>query len=166
LDTAAIVREIVAHYTLPVKGVHGVVHWARVLENGRRLVAATGVKIEIITLFSLFHDSRRENEHDDPGHGLRGANYARSMRGRLIDLSDPDFELLFQACRLHTDGLTDGDLILQACWDADRLDLGRVGISPDPEQLCTNAARDLIPWADGRATREFEPDIVAGIWGL
>jgi uncharacterized protein len=27
------------------------------------------------------------------------------------------------------------------CWDADRLDLGRVGIRPDPARLCNEAAR-------------------------
>jgi len=30
---------------------------------------------------------------------------------------------------------------VQTCWDADRLDLGRVGKKPDPLRLCTAAAR-------------------------
>ncbi len=33
------------------------------------------------------------------------------------------------------------DPALRACWDADRLDLWRVGIDPDPERLCTAPAR-------------------------
>jgi uncharacterized protein len=37
---------------------------------------------------------------------------------------DDRFDLLYTACDLHTDGLTDGDVTIQACWDADRLDLG------------------------------------------
>jgi uncharacterized protein len=166
LNTSAIIHEILEDYALPVRGFHGVVHWARVLENGQRLAAATGANLEVVTLFALFHDSRRVNEHSDFGHGHRGARYARSLRGKLIHLDDADFELLFEACRLHTDGLTDGDITLQTCWDADRLDLGRVGITPDPDQLCTEAARGLIDWAHGRASLGYEPDLVGDIWGL
>ncbi len=165
-NTEAIIREILENYTLPVRGDHGVAHWARVLENGRRLAAVTGAKIEVVTLFALFHDSRRVNEYTDFGHGHRGAIYARSLRGKLVHLDDTNFELLFEACRLHTDGLTDGDITLQTCWDADRLDLGRVGIAPEPDLLCTDAARGLLDWAHARASLGHEPDFVAGDWRL
>ncbi len=67
---------------------------------------------------------------------------------------------------MHTDGLTDGDVTLQTCWDADRLDLGRVGITPDADLLCTDAARALIDWADARATSGYQPDFVANDWRL
>jgi uncharacterized protein len=160
------IHEILEDYALPIRGYHGVVHWARVLENGRRLAAATGAKIEVVTLFALFHDSRRVNEDTDFGHGHRGAQYARSLRGTLVHLDDADFELLFEACRLHTDGLTHGDITLQACWDADRLDLGRVGIAPEPDLLCTDAARELLDWAHERAVLRYEPAFVADEWGL
>ena len=166
LATIPILQEILDRYTLPVRGYHGVVHWARVLENGLRLAALTGANIEVVTLFALFHDSRRINEHTDTGHGHRGARYARSLRGKLVHLNDVDFELLFDACSLHTDGLTEGDVTLQTCWDADRLDLGRVGITPEPKLLCTDAARGLLDWAHGRATLGFEPDFVADVWGV
>lgn len=166
MNSFEIIREILVEYVLPVRGPHGVVHWARVLENGQRLAAATGANIEVVTLFALFHDSRRVNEFEDWGHGLRGARYAMSLRGSHIHLCRPDLELLYEACRLHTDGLTEGDVTLQACWDADRLDLGRVGITPDPDLLCTDAARRLIDWAHGRAMDEFEPEFVARDWGL
>ena len=32
---------------------------------------------------------------------------------------------------------------LAVCLDADRLDLGRVGITPDPLRLSTSTARDI-----------------------
>ena len=165
VNTAAIIYEILEDYALPVRGYHGVVHWARVLENGERLAARTGAKIEVVTLFALFHDSRRVNEFTDFGHGYRGARYARSLRGKLIHLDDADFKLLFEACRLHTDGLTEGDITIQTCWDADRLDLGRVGMTPEPDLLCTDAARELLDWAHGRAVLGYEPDFVADEWG-
>jgi uncharacterized protein len=50
-------------------------------------------------------------------------------------------ELLDAAIRYHADGLREGDVTVQTCWDADRLDLGRVGIRPNPSKLCTDAAR-------------------------
>jgi uncharacterized protein len=165
LNIAAIIHEILQKYALPARGIHGVVHWARVLENGQRLAVVTGANIEVVTLFALFHDSRRVNDYTDFGHGYRGAKYARSLRGKLIRLDDTDFELLFEACRLHTDGLTEGDITLQTCWDADRLDLGRVGTNPEPDRLCTDAARELIDWANRRAVLGHEPDIVADEWG-
>ena len=82
-----------------------------------------------------------------------------------MHLEDARFELLFEACRLHTDGLVEGDPTLQACWDADRLDLGRVGILPRPHRLCTDAARDLLDWAHDRAVAGHEPEEVLTGWG-
>ena len=102
----------------------------------------------------------------DDGHGLRGGNLARSLRGTLVHLDDARFELLFEACRLHTDGLTEGEPTLQACWDADRLDLGRVGITPEPHRLCTDAARGLVSWANARALVNHRPAEVLASWGL
>lgn len=166
IDTAAIVREVLDLYALPVRGLHGVAHWARVLENGLRLAEETGANARVVTLFALFHDSRRVNEGWDPEHGLRGGEFARSLRGGLVLLEDDEFELLYEACRLHTDGHTEADVTVQVCWDADRLDLGRVGIVPRRERLCTNAARSLIRWSHRRAEREHEPEIVSAVWGL
>lgn len=165
-DQAAIMREILRGYSLPKYGFHGVVHWSRVLENGLRIADDTNADREVVTLFALFHDSRRFNEDRDDGHGLRGGELARRLRGTLIHLDDARFELLFEACRLHTDGLTVGDQTLQTCWDADRLDLGRVGIMPKPHRLCTDAARRLIRWAHDRATSGFEPTALLDAWGV
>jgi len=73
------------------------------------------------------------------------AEFASSLRGSLIHLDDTRCDLLYEACRLHTDGHTDGAPTLQACWDADRLDLGRVGITPQSHRLCTDAGRPVGP---------------------
>ena len=163
---AAIMAEILKAYTLPLRCDHGVVHWARVLESGLRVAETNGADREVIALFALFHDSRRINEFHDDGHGLRGGEFARSLRGTLVHLDDTRFDLLFQACSLHTDGLTEGDPTLQACWDADRLDLARVGIIPKPQRLCTDAARKLLRWATARAVSNHEPAGVLASWGL
>jgi uncharacterized protein len=63
------------------------------------------------------------------------------LRGLLFDLQDTAFRLLHRACAGHTHEQTHTDITIQTCWDADRLDLGRVGITPDPKYLCTEAAK-------------------------
>jgi uncharacterized protein len=103
----------------------------------------------------------------DDDHGRRGAGLATELR-HLFKLSDDDFELLYEACARHTDGETEADITVQTCWDADRLDLGRVGMIPAPQKLCTPAAKtwEMIQWADGRAAFDVVPDFVKGEWGI
>ena len=163
-DPVALLRVILSEYPLRVFGDHGVIHWARVMENGLAIAERTGADREVVMLFAMFHDSRRLNEWDDAGHGLRGAVLARTLRGTLIHLDDARFELLYEACRLHAEGHKEGDITMQTCWDADRLDLGRVGITPEPSLLCTPAARDLIEWANARALSRYEPTTVLKQW--
>ena len=162
-----LIEEIRKQYSLAWDGVHGIGHWARVYENGLRLAASLpAVKIKIVELFAVFHDARRQNEGFDAGHGRRGAELAKQLRGSFFELSDDEFKLLDQACCNHTDGHTGGDITLLACWDADRLDLGRVGITPDPRYLCTTTAKDpgTIAWADDRARRRVLPPFVREKW--
>jgi uncharacterized protein len=163
-----IIPTVLEEYHLPWDSDHGVAHWARVLENGLRLAGETGAHIEVVQLFAVFHDSRRVNEHTDPDHGPRGALFAQELRGRLFELPDAEFELLYRACAGHTHERTHPDITIQTCWDADRLDLGRVGITPHPRYLCTEAARkrEMIRWADGRASLGFIPEFVEEEWGI
>jgi uncharacterized protein len=168
LNLKPVVHVILEEYALPWHGTHGVSHWARVLENGLRLAQATGAKIGVVQLFAVFHDARRINEGTDQGHGVRGADLAAALRGDWFDLPDDDFDLLYAACAAHTDGGTDADITIQTCWDADRLDLGRVGVVPAPRKLCTAMAktREVILWADGRAAFEVVPELVNKEWGI
>jgi uncharacterized protein len=161
-----LIRLIHRQYALNWRGAHGIVHWARVLENGERLAPGTGARLEVVRLFALFHDSGRRNDDFDPEHGLRGAQLAATLRGSAFDLCDEDFELLCAACGEHTAGLTSADATIGTCWDSDRLDLGRVGIRPRPERLSTAAARDpdVLTWAYERSVRDVVPAFVAPEW--
>jgi len=167
-DFKPIIHRILEDYALSWNGTHGVGHWARVLENGLRLAKGTAANIEVVQLFAIFHDSCRVNEGTDCGHGERGGNLALALRDEWLVLSDEEFNLLYEACAGHTDGKTDADITIQTCWDADRLDLGRVGICPEPKRLCTEAAKclDILNWAEGRAWAEIVPDFVLGEWGI
>lgn len=165
-DYRAIMRAILEGYVLPPRGYHGVVHWARVAENGLRIAEDNGGDLEVVRLFALFHDSCRVNEQIDHGHGERGAELAVSLRGSLLHLEDERFELLYAACALHTDGLTEAEATLEACWDADRLDLGRVGITPRRRFLCTAVAQELLGWAHDRAVSGHAPAELLASWGV
>jgi len=122
-------------------GFHGFDHWMRVLHNGRLLADAEGANLKVVELFSLLHDTQRLNEDEDPSHGQRAAQYAQTLRGQWFDLTDREMDLLTGALTHHSDGYTEGDTTVQVCWDADRLDLGRVGIRPEPDRLCTDTAK-------------------------
>jgi uncharacterized protein len=150
-----LIKAIRAQFQLDWHGIHGAPHWARVQENGLRLAGSTGANIAVVRLFAFLHDSRRANDGTDTLHGTLAAEFARELHGRAFELPDAELELLVAACRGHSDGLLEADVTVQTCWDADRLDLGRVGIRPDPARLCAAAARDsaLIAWAFKRSLR-------------
>ena len=161
-----IMKAILYGYTLELDGPHGPVHWARVYENGMRMADITNADQEIVALFSLFHDSRRKDDGGDSGHGLRGAELAKELRGTLYDLDAMRFKLLYDACALHSDGKTTGDITMLTCWDADRLDIGRVGIKPVPERLCTDAAKGMIEWAYQNSLDNYRPENILEMWGM
>jgi len=144
-------------FRLDIDGIHGFPHWSRVLENGLSLAKQTGANTRVVVAFALFHDCQRENDGYDPDHGRRGAEYAWSIRGEIPSLTDTEFDLFFEAAEYHSDGLLEGDVTVLTCWDADRLDLYRVGIRPNPKRLCTEAARhpDVIEWAIERSISPY-----------
>jgi uncharacterized protein len=151
--TPPLMNMIVKQSVLSRDGHHSLDHWVRVLINGRKLAEKTGANMKVVELFSAFHDARRINEGYDPKHGIRGAQYAVEMRGEWFEATDQEIELLVYACEQHSNGLTEADITVQTCWDADRLDLGRVGTTPKSEYLCTDAGKDpdMIQWSYDRS---------------
>jgi len=147
-------RVVIESFPMGLDSIHGPAHWGRVLENALRIQEETGADTRVLKLFALFHDSLRRNDQIDSDHGRRGAEYARKMRDEgWFTLDDGAFELLADACNRHTDGLLEGDPTVITCWDADRLDLWRCGIKPEPSRMCTATAksREVIGWAMERS---------------
>ena len=136
-------RYVVAQIHVSERSVHGPDHWRRVERNGLVLSERTGADVTVVRLFALFHDSCRVNDCWDDGHGARGAEFARSLRGSFFDLPDDQFELLHHACTWHTDEVHHSDPTIGTCWDADRLDLGRVGAIPDAHFMSTSFGREI-----------------------
>lgn len=141
-----------AQFALGPDSIHGPGHWRRVERFGVRVAELEGAAPEalvIVRLFAVFHDCRRDNESWDPEHGLRGSRMAETLRGKHFELGDEDFERLRYACAHHTGGMVSDDPAIGACWDADRLDLMRLGVTPNRKLLSTAAAREprTIDWA-------------------
>jgi len=133
---------LASRYKQSHNGFHGLEHWLRVLINGRLIAADSGADLEVVEHFALIHDVMRENENEDMHHGTRSANLSQALSGDWIHLDRWQLDQLYEACQYHSMGRLTHDVTIQTCWDADRLDLGRVGTRPNPTYLGTKIARD------------------------
>lgn len=116
---------------------HGMPHWERVERNGL-LLATEEVNTTVVRLFAYLHDKWRIDNWEDLEHGKRAAENIMKLRGTLLArLKDEEFEQLRKACELHTVCHRTGDITIDTCFDADRLDLPRVGILPRPSKMAT-----------------------------
>ncbi len=140
--TKPLIRELRQQFALDWNDIHGAPHWARVRLNGLLIAKTNSARKNVVELFAFLHDSRRQNDGHDPEHGARAATYANQLRDRFFTIDDVGFKLLQFACRHHSESesSSDLDITVQTCWDADRLDLGRVGIKPRPGRLHTEKA--------------------------
>jgi len=138
---------------------HGESHWRCVTATGLALASADErINRSLVFCFGLLHDTRRENEAVDPGHGPRAAAFAVALREEgVLRLGEEAFADLTEALRLHSDGQVSADPTIGTCWDADRLHLPRVSIVPDPAFLSTRAARAPERLADAEALRRAGP---------
>ena len=124
-------------------GWHGPPHWTRVAALGLE-VAPDDADSTVVMLFALLHDAARRKDGYDPQHGPRAAELARRLNGDTFRLDADRLDRLVYACAHHTGGETTTDPTIGACWDADRLDIGRYGQKPDAAYLSTPHARHRI----------------------
>lgn len=142
-DRKGMLDEILSQFKISTAGSHGPSHWARVRHHGLTLGTKLGGNLMVIELFAFLHDSQRIDEYEDKLHGERAADYAASLQHRFFDLMPAELDKLVHAIRLHSDGFIESCPTVQSCWDADRLDLGRVGIKPNPKFLSKLAALEI-----------------------
>lgn len=160
LPLADLLRAVLAEKTWAASWDHGERHWRGVAATALKIVetaeragrAFADPDIDLLIAFGIFHDSQRRNDGFDPQHGARGAGYAERIHLATRFLLDtPEGSRLGQlseACRGHADGLHSEDPIVGICWDADRLNLWRVGIEPDPHYFThPEISGQLIGWA-------------------
>lgn len=120
-----------------VSRLHGPRHWRDVARLGRVIaLAEPEVDPLVVLLFAAFHDTRREDDYRDPQHGYRAAErVSRLDAGLRLPLTNDQWIKLDWALRDHNGHMVSDDPTIGACWDADRLTLGRVGVRPDPGLL-------------------------------
>ncbi len=163
-----LIKVLEREFRLDWQGMHGAPHWARVRWNGLTLARDTGARADVVECFALLHDSQRINDRRDSHHGHRAGDYAQSINAEYLHLDATGLEMLIYACEYHSEGLMEADVTVQTCWDADRLDLARVGITPDPRRLCTAPARRpaqlraSIAMSLGHGSRAGHVDFEAG----
>lgn len=134
---------LAAHIECGKEGCHGRAHWERVLQNGLTMARCNGADQLVVSLFAWLHDSRRENDNYDPEHGYRAACLALELQGEVYKLGDTQLNSLLYALTAHDTGEVSSDITVGTCWDADRLDLPRVGIIPDPLLMSTNIGKAM-----------------------
>ncbi len=141
MDFDAVLAWASQEATLADSSVHGREHWVRVAENAALLARRTpGADETVARLFGLLHDHRRISDGRDPKHGPRGAASILRIRETLLtDLTDGQFALLQAAIRGHNGTPRSEDPTIGVCFDADRLELSRVLIEPDPRFFSTDA---------------------------
>jgi len=134
---------IKSQYQLDINYLHGISHWERVNKIGLYLSKQTKADTDVVSLFAYLHDSKRVDEESDPEHGAKAALFARQLyKGGLLDITADQLNSLIAACKFHSQSEVKPDNItIATCWDADRLDLWRLGITPEPELLFSDAAK-------------------------
>jgi uncharacterized protein len=169
-DWVPLARRVLAGYRLDSEGIHGPWHWLRVRANGLALVAMTpGADALVVELFALLHDGWREDEGHDLGHGARAADAALALAAEgVLPLEPARLRVLAEACRWHEHGSVSAEPTIGCCWDADRLDLSRLGRRPKAAFLSTAAARgaelQARAWAAGWTSKRDAAGAAA--WGL
>lgn len=139
-----LLKLVSSQFKLDISGDHGASHWKRVEKIGLYISREyKEADKKVIRLFSLLHDSKRENEFDDPQHGKRAAGYAKELYNQsLLNISEPQLTKLIYACEHHNDrNAKSEDITIQICWDSDRLDLIRLAMLPDETFLFTKIAK-------------------------
>lgn len=137
--------------------IHDISHWKRVAVNGKLLCECFERRtpwftrkfkekpnLRVITLFAFLHDSHRVDDGCDMEHGPRAAKAISEIRNTLLSyLSDKEFWQLQEAIKYHTSATSHPDVTVATCFDADRLDLVRIGIQPNPQYMATPCGKYL-----------------------
>jgi uncharacterized protein len=124
---------------------HGSQHWMHEAWTGMNIADADPrVDRGLVLIFAMIHDTHRVNEGRDPSHGQRAAEFAERINDSILKLPPEKLRVLMEACIEHDRGMITEDPTVGACWDSDRLQLKRVGITPHPKYLSTAVGKTLI----------------------
>ncbi len=142
LETAKRAEELLVPFcTCRGLVLHGVSHLRRVAILSGRLANAVGEDVESAVVMGFLHDCARSNDGNDTEHGHESAFLARGLIERFYPHLDVD--RICEAIAGHADGEVTIDPLTACLWDADRLELKRIGRTIDLDLLSTKVARRL-----------------------
>lgn len=168
-------------FNMPESEIHAAAHCERVLLYalivGEEIFGDDVDSLEVLAHASVFHDTRREDEYLDTGHGARAAVYyerfCRDNEGIsfhpeavwLMRYHDLDDSLGIEAIRERFPEDSERVLKLYAVFkDADALDrwrLGRHGL--DSRFLRTDKARSLVDYSRRIVQETMPPELLGEI---
>ena len=133
----------IGHTKMGKESIHGIEHWDRVARNGEAL-HVPGADMEVVSCFAYLHDVERQSDAYDVEHGPKAAELIGNIRESVLGfLDDKQIGVLKDACTFHTTVPRTGNPTIDTCFDADRLDLPRVGIVPDPDRMATKEGAEM-----------------------
>lgn len=121
--------------------IHGIQHLRQVAYLSGRLAYLLNLDYKTAILAGYLHDCARNNDSDGNSHAHESAWLAK----KIIETnwSNIDIGKIFNAIYYHADGLNTDDPFIGCIWDADRLNLVRLGIIPKVELLSTEFAKRI-----------------------
>jgi HD superfamily phosphohydrolase YqeK len=119
--------------------IHGLNHFRQVAYIAGRIALTNMAPLEDSIIGGFLHDCAREDNHGGNEHAQESAKLARDII--INHWPDVDVERICDAIYYHADGLVTKDPIGGCIWDADRISLARLGISPKNELLSTPIAK-------------------------
>jgi uncharacterized protein len=142
------------NFRLSSTSLHGPMHWDNVWHLAQGIYDVTeDPDMVVVARFCAYHDCGRANDGRDPEHGHRSAELA------IYDgLTKEQAEKLRFAIEKHADGLLTEDPTIGLCWDADRMDLRRVGVLPHPDYMSTKHGKSFAAYLQHHSGR---PDVQA-----
>ncbi len=119
--------------------IHGINHLRQVAYLAGRFAASNNTCVETAVIGGYLHDCARQDDSGGNAHAHESAELAKNIITNYYPKIDAD--KLYNAIYYHADGLVSRDPLLGYIWDADRITLTRLGITPQFELLSTEIAK-------------------------
>lgn len=169
-------------FNMPDSEIHAQGHCERVLlfavMLGEKIFGDSVSLVEPLAHAAIFHDSRRQDDYLDTGHGARAAVYYTDFCKKHPDIitfhestvylmryHDLNDKLGIESIEIYFK--TDSDIVLKQYAifkDSDALDRFRLGsLGLDPRYLRTPEAKDMISFAEKVVKATVPADLLAAI---
>jgi len=143
MDLIKIKNIAIQEFKHDINSLHGIQHWNEVYENGLILGKQQFVDLPVVIAFAFLHDCKRTSDAPCVAHGPEAAQFIETLTPSDLELNPTQHQVLIQACKGHTLGTITDHPTIGACWDADRLDLLRIGITPHESLMSTEFGKIL-----------------------